>query len=96
MEEIIGKLVSSPLVLTREEREFFVSILIETEDGCEEFYYKKIYHSIYPLSQICGTIFSKIALSAVGDMVKIKINRIYPKGSKVCEILDFTNLTHVF
>ncbi|MBR5154268.1 MAG: hypothetical protein IKW58_00915 [Alphaproteobacteria bacterium] len=94
-EKITGKIVSAPVTL-KGGSELVVFLLLETPDGCEEFYYQTSGISFRSLTQFKGTMFSKIALSAVGDEVQFDIYRHKPKGLEVCEIFHFENLTHKF
>lgn len=85
MKEIRGKIVSTPVVL-QEKYTAIVLIMVETRDGCKEFYKDRTFTYV---RELIDSEFSKIALSAVGDDVKFDVsddNRIW----------HFKNITHNF
>ena len=83
---ITGKIVSQPIIQTNQYNALVV-LLVETQEGSQELYYEQPLHSQFALvEQFVNTNFSKIALSAIGDMVECKV---YDNS----EILSFRNIT---
>ena len=90
MEKITGKLISMPVVL-KDGYTAIVLIMVETQKGCQEFYKDS---TITEITKLINSDFSKVALSAVGDMVEFDAETSLCLPGK--RIWHFKNITHNF
>lgn len=89
MLKIKGTIVSQPLTIKHNDSIMVMVLVKNTENGKHmEFYYRHP-HFLTSLSKLCCTLFSRIALSAIGDEVEIETYE-RPCSNEICE---FTNLT---
>ena len=88
MKKITGKLISTPVVL-KDGYTAIVLIMVETQKGCQEFYKDS---TITEVAKLINSDFSKVALSAVGDIVEFDAET----TSSGKRIWHFKNVTHNF
>ena len=88
MKKITGKLISTPVVL-KDGYTAIVLIMVETQKGCQEFYKDS---TITEVAKLINSDFSKVALSAIGDIVEFDAET----TSSGKRIWQFKNITHNF
>lgn len=72
--KITGEIASQPLVITDlQKRQALVILMVKTNVGYIELYYDYGISSLYNLKgNFVNSVFSKIALSAIGDKIEVE------------------------
>ena len=91
MKQITGKIVSQPLTIKHNDSIIVIILVKDNENGeCTECYYVTPVFDYRSSKQFFNTSFSRIALSGIGDEVKIEYSTL-PESNY--EIMIFDNIT---
>ena len=91
MKQITGKIVSQPLTIRHNDSIIVIILVKDNENGeCTECYYVTPVFDYRSSKQFFNTSFSRIALSGIGDEVKIEYSTL-PESNY--EIMIFDNIT---
>ena len=91
MKQITGKIVSQPLTIKHNDSIIVIILVKDNENGeCTECYYVTPVFDYRSSKQFFNTSFSRIALSGIGDEVKIEYSTL-PESNY--EIMHFDNIT---